>query len=275
MNVNYNNYFGTQATWKKLALLNAREYGILMNESSVASGGNILFDNPESLGEGTDWQDAVFNNNAPIQNHELSISGGNKQSKYYASFGYFDQQGIVSDAQSSYKRFTTRFNSTHDINDHITFGNTLSYARVKGVGISTNSEFGSPLSRAINIDPITPILETDPDVLSSSVFTNFNVVANEEGVPYGISNYVTSEVLNPVAALQIQQGYGWSDKVVGNVFGEIKVLNGLKFRSRVGTDLAFWGGEGFTPIHYLNATNRADITSYNRSQNRGLTRHQW
>ena len=268
--VNYNSYYGTQAPWKKLALLNAREYGILMNESSAASGGAILFEDPESLGDGTNWQDAVFNNNAPIQNHELSISGGNEKSQYHSSFGYFDQSGIVSEAQSRFQRFTARFNSTHKVNDRITFGNTLAYSRIKGVGISTNSEFGSPLSRAINIDPITPVLETDPNVLSNNVFSNFNVVTNSEGVPYGISTLVTSEVLNPVAALEIQQGYGWSDKIVGNVFGEIEFIEGLKFRSSMGTDLAFWGGEGFTPVHYLNAANQEAINKYDRSQNRGL-----
>ncbi|MEL6849420.1 MAG: SusC/RagA family TonB-linked outer membrane protein [Bacteroidota bacterium] len=260
----------TQSPWKKLALLDATEYGILMNESSVAAGGDILFEDPQSLGAGTDWQDAIFNYNAPIMNHELSISAGSDRSQYYASFGYFDQLGIVSEAQSQYQRFTARFNSTHKVTKRITFGNTMAYSRIRGVGISTNSEFGSPLSRALNLDPLTPILETDEAVLNSSVFTNFPVVRDENGVPYGISNYVTSEVLNPVAALQIQQGYGWSDKIVGNVFGEIELFKGLKFRSSLGTDLAFWGGEGFTPVHYLNAANRADITNYNRSQNRGL-----
>jgi TonB-linked SusC/RagA family outer membrane protein len=270
LEVNYNSYYGTQAPWKKLSLLNATEYATLMNESSVAAGGNILFDNPSELGEGTDWQSHVFNDNAKIQNHEVSISAGGEKSQYYTSFGYFEQEGIVSEAQSKYKRFTARFNSTHKINDHITFGNTMAYSRIKSSGVSTNSEYGSPLSRAINIDPITPLLETDPDVLGNDVFSNFAVVSNEDGVPYGISNYVTSEVLNPVAALSIQQGFGWSDKIVGNVYTEIKIIDGLKFRSSIGTDLAFWGGEGFTPVHYLNATNRADLTSYSRDNNRGL-----
>jgi TonB-linked SusC/RagA family outer membrane protein len=268
--VNYSAYYGTQAPWQKLALLNATEYATLMNESSVASGGAIIFDDPASLGEGTDWQSAVFRTNAPIQNQQLSISAGSERSQYYASFGYFDQSGIVSDAQSRYRRFTARFNSTHKVSKRITFGNNMAYSRINGVGISTNSEFGSPLSRAVNLDPITPILETDPDVLNSDVFTNFPVVKNEDGIPYGISNYVTSEVLNPVAALQTQQGYGWSDKIVGNVFAEIEILDGLKFRSSIGTDLAFWGNEGFTPVYYLNATNRIDINNYNRAQNRGL-----
>jgi TonB-linked SusC/RagA family outer membrane protein len=77
-------------------------------------------------------------------------------------------------------------------------------------------------------------------------------------------------MLNPLAALEVQQGHGWSDKIVGNFFGEIKLFNDFKFRSSIGTDLAFWGGEGFTPVFYLNASNRNDVNNYNRGQNRGL-----
>lgn len=270
MEVSYSAYRGTQAPWKKMSLLNATEYATLMNESSEAAGNAPIFEDPNSLGEGTDWQDAIFSNNAPIQNHEISLSSGSEKSQYYASFGYFDQEGIVAQDNSNYRRFTARFNSTHKINDRLTFGNTISYARINAEGVATNSEFGSPLSRAVNIDPITPLLETDPDVLSSSVFTDFPIVKNEDGIPYGISTLVTSEVVNPVAAIQTQYGYGWSDKVVGNAYGEVKIIDGLKFRSSIGTDLAFWGGEGFTPIHYLNATTGSTITEYTRNQNRGL-----
>ncbi|MEM9260847.1 MAG: SusC/RagA family TonB-linked outer membrane protein, partial [Bacteroidota bacterium] len=209
MTVNYSGYYGTQAPWKKLSVLNAEEYAILMNESSAAAGGPILFDDPALLGEGTDWQSAVFSDDAPIQNHELSLSAGGDKSTYYVSFGYFDQSGIVAADDSQYERFTTRFNSKHKITENITFGNNLAYSRIQSIGISTNSEFGSPLSRAINLDPITPILETDPDVLNSNIFTNFPVVTNSEGIPYGISELVTSEMVNPLAALEINQGFGW------------------------------------------------------------------
>jgi TonB-linked SusC/RagA family outer membrane protein len=270
MEVNYNAYYGVQSVARKLDLLNATQYATLMNESSVNAGGNIIFDDPESLGVGTDWQDAVFRNNAPMANHNLSISSGGDRSSYFASFGYFDQDGIVSENNSNYQRFTVKLNTTHKINDNITFGNNFSYARIKNQGVSTNSEFGSPLGRAINLDPITPIIETDPEVLNTPVFLNNAVVTNEEGQPYGISNLVTSEILNPVAALAIQQGSGRSDKIVGNVFAEITLFKDFKFRSSGGADLAFWGGEGFTPVHYLNGSNRVDINSYNRSQNRGL-----
>jgi TonB-dependent starch-binding outer membrane protein SusC len=268
--VTYNMYVGQQAPARKLALLNATQYATLMNESSVAAKGEVLFKDPSVFGVGTDWQDAVFNNAAPIQNHELGISVGSEKSKYYASFGYYNQTGIVASPQSAWERYTVRLNSNHTLNKYINIGTTTGYTRVAAKGSSTNSEYGGVLSRAMNMDPITPLIETDPSVLNNNIFKNFAVVRNEEGQPYGISKYVGSEILNPVAATAVNQGSGWADKIVGNAFVEIEPLKGLKFRTTFGADLAFYGGEGFRPIYYLNAPNRSDVTSYSRNQNRGL-----
>jgi TonB-linked SusC/RagA family outer membrane protein len=268
--ITYNAYAAQQAPTRKLALLNAREYATLMNESSVAAKGEILFNDPSVYGTGTDWQDAVFNTAAPMQNHELGISVGNAKSSYYASFGYYDQTGIVASPQSKWSRYSVRLNSTHKLTNFITMGTTLGYSKVNGKGSSTNSEYGGVLSRAVNMDPITPLIETDPTALSSNVYKNFPVVRDENGNPYGISKYVSSEILNPVAATAVNQGSGWADKFVGNAFVEAEILKGLKFRTSYGADIAFYGGEGFRPIYYLNASNRSDLTSYSRSQNRGL-----
>ncbi len=270
-NVSYHTYWGKQSPWKKLSLLNPTEYGTLMNEASVAGGGSILFPNPSALGTtGTDWQGAVFSNDALIRNHELSISAGTKRSQYFTSVGYFDQEGIVAKSNSNWKRFTARFNSTHKITDHITLGNTFGYTYVNNVGVSTNSEYGSPLGRAINLDPLTPLVVTDPTELNNSIYKNFPVVRDENGSPYGISKYVTSEILNPLAALQIAQGSNSSDKIVASAFLDVQILKGLNFKSTIGTDLAFWRGEGFQPVFYLNAANSNAITRYGRNQNRGV-----
>ncbi len=270
MAVNYNGFVGTQAPWRKLDLLDAREYATLYNEASVAGGGPIRFQNPDALGEGTDWQSAVFSDNAPIQNHELSVSGGSEKSTYFASFGYLNQEGIVAPDKSKYERFTVRLNSSHKITKAITFGNNLGYTRTASNGIEPNSEWGSPLNRAINMDPLTPVIETDPARLNASPFTDQPVVRDAMGRPYGISQYVFSEILNPVAALAVLQNKGWSDKIVGNVFAEVEPLNGLKLRSSMGVDLAFWGGENFDPVYYLSGTFNNTLNDYSRNANRGM-----
>jgi TonB-dependent starch-binding outer membrane protein SusC len=268
--VTYNMYTGVQAPSRKLALLNGTQYATLMNEASVAAKGEVLFKDPSVYGVGTDWQDAVFNKAAPLQNHELGISVGSDKSKYYASFGYYNQSGIVGSPQSNWERYTARINSTHKLNDYFNIGTTFGYTRVASKTVSTNSEYGGVLSRAVNMDPLTPVIETDPSVLSGNIFKNFDVVRNAEGQPYGISKYVSSEVLNPVAATAVTQGSGWADKIVANAFVEVEPIKGLKYRSTYGVDLAFYGYDGFKPLYYLNAANRSDVTNYVRSQSRGL-----
>jgi TonB-dependent starch-binding outer membrane protein SusC len=257
LKVSYNSFAGFSAPAKKLDLLNAEQYAMLRNEASLAAGGNIIFDNPESLGQGTDWQDLIFNQSAFKQNHEVSISGGNEVSTFYSSIGYSDEQGIVASDISNFERLNLRFNSTHQINDWLKIGQNLGYARQKSIGLgNTNSEFGGPLSSAINLDPVTPAVITDPATANSSPYsTQPGIMRDENGNPYGISTYVGQEMSNPLAYIQTRLGnYGWSDDIVGNAFAEIQIIEGLKFRSAIGTKLSFWGGEAFTPVFHLNST---------------------
>ena len=270
VSVTYNGFYGTSAPAQKLDLTNAEQYATLENESSVAAGGPVLFPNPGSLGQGTDWQEQIFNDDARRQNHELSISGGNEVSTYFASFGYWDQEGIVATDISNYERFTLRLNSNHKVNKWLTFGQNFGYAREKSIGIgNTNSEFGGPLSSAINLDPITQVIITDPAEANSSPYTNEGIQRDRNGNPYGISTLVGQELSNPLAFIQTKLGnYGWSDNFIGNVYAEIQIMKGLKFRSTLGSKLAWWGDETFNPVYYLNSTTINSTNSFNRSMNR-------
>ncbi|WP_242927557.1 SusC/RagA family TonB-linked outer membrane protein [Pontibacter vulgaris] len=269
--LNYNGYVGTQAPARKLDLLNATEYATLRNEASVGGGGDIVYEDPRSLGEGTDWQKYVFNDNARIQSHDLAVSGGNNVSTFYASYGYLNQEGIVLSAISNFERHNVRLNSTHKVAKWLTLGQTLGYSHVKTQGgFNPNTEFGGPLNSAINLDPITPVLITDPAILDdpSSIYNKQPVIRNGQGYPYGISTTVQQEMTNPLAYIQTQLGnYGWSDNIVGNAFAEIEPLKGLKFRSTLGGKLAYWGGESFRPIYYLNASTTSQQTARSRDRN--------
>ncbi len=76
---------------------------------------------------------------------------------------------------------------------------------------------------------------------------------------------------NPLAYIATHLGnYGWSDNFVGNLFAEIEPIKGLKIKSDLGTKLAFWGDENFTPLFYLNAATSNSKTSYSRSNSQSL-----
>ena len=270
--VNYSGYFGSQAPAKKLDLLDASQYATLMNEQAVNDAKKAPFTNPSSFGQGTDWQKQIFNNNARIQNHELSVSGGTERSTFYTSFGYYDQEGIVASDISRFQRYNIRLNSSHKIKDWLTFGQTLGYSHIKNKGgVNANSDFGGPLSSAIMLDPITPVVITDPAVANAVPYSTQPVVRDAQGNPYAISDQVAQQVTNPLAFIKTNQGnYNLSDDIVGNVFVEAEPLKGLKLRSTVGTTLSYNGSENFSPISYLNSNQISNKTAFTRSSGKTL-----
>lgn len=272
ISISYTGFYGVSAPARVLKLLNATEYGAILNERSVAGGGNVIFPDLSLLGTGTDWQKAIFNNSARRQTHELSISGGNDKSTFYLSFGFQDQQGIVSTDISNFTQKNIRLNSTHKLFKFLTFGQTVGYTHQKAVGIgNTNSEFGGPLSSAINLDPTTPLVVTDPAIANAAPYSVNPVLRDAYGNPYGISTIVGQEMTNPVAYTQTRLGaYDWSDNFVGNAYLEAAITNDIKIKSTLGAKLAYWGGVGFTPLYYLSATSRTSQNSYGKSNINGF-----
>ncbi|MBB1192737.1 SusC/RagA family TonB-linked outer membrane protein [Flavobacterium sp. SOK18b] len=280
MSVSYNGYTGFSQAARKLDLLDANQYTTLMNEryanGYVQSPNNpyiLPYSSTTAYGKGTNWQDAIFNDSALRTGHELSLSGGNDVSTFYLSFGLLDQEGIVASQISNYNRKNIRLNSTHKILKGLTFGQTLGYSHEKNIGLgNTNSEFGGPLSSAINLDPTTPLVVTDPVEANLYPYVNqTGIFRDSNGNPYGISQVVGQEMSNPLAYTQSRLGnYGWSDNFVGNAYLELEVIKGLKVKSTVGGKLAYWGSESFNPVSYFNSSTINSVNSLSRGSNKGF-----
>ena len=271
LNVNYSAYYGTQAPAKKLDLLDASQYATLRNQALVNAGKAPFFANPSALGTGTDWQSLIFNDSAPKQNHEFSVSGGTEKVSYFTSFGYTDIKGIVATPVSKFNRANVRINTSFKPIKQITFGENLGYSHGVNSGIGeTNREFGGILSSAINLDPITPSVITDPT--GQAAFypgvgtTQYNAATrNGGGQLFGISPYVGQEMKNPLAMIQNRLGnYGYDHNIVGNVFADIEPIKGLHIHSSLGTKMAFYGNNSFTPIAYYNSSTPINQSSLSR-----------
>ena len=74
-----------------------------------------------------DWVDALIQNNAPMHQHNISVSGGSDNVKYFTSFGYIDQESFFKSRDFDYKRYNTRSNIDIKVNDRINFSVDLSY----------------------------------------------------------------------------------------------------------------------------------------------------
>ncbi|RMG24405.1 MAG: TonB-dependent receptor [Bacteroidetes bacterium] len=226
--INYEGYYGIQNRWRKLDLLNAREYAIIQNEAYIASGRVPLpeFQNPDALGEGTDWQDAIFQS-APISNHQLSFMGGTEKGSYALTGSYFAQEGIVGGDKASFDRITLRLNAQQDINNWLSLGNNVSFIHLTRDALAENNEYTTPLIRAINMDPVTPVRKADGT--------------------YAYSKYSDTDITNPVNAIEQTYDTWTTNRVVGAVFGEITFSPELKLKSTYSMDATFATQNIFRP----------------------------
>ncbi len=275
MNLTYSMYYGIQNAAKKLDMLGSDNYMMMMNEGARNAGYSEPFDLNEIPAHNTNWQDEIFVKNAPMVNHNVSVTGGNDVSTFSSSISYFSQEGIIGGDKSKFERITARLNSNHKVTEWLYFGNNLSFSHVNRKGIASNSSFNGVYSSALNMEPLLPVFENNADSLAKPRYVNNPVVTNSDGQVYGISTRVPGEVVNPLALLEIQNGETRVDKVVGNIFAEVELIKGLKFRSSMGIDLAYVNYDAYKPLYYLNgAQKNVNKTSVSKSVERFFT-WQW
>ena len=266
--VNYDFSYGMQNPWRKPAVLNATEYAIMMNEGMLNAGSAPIYDDPYSLGEGTDWVGAIFDKNAPIVKHDINVSGGSKRINYSVSGSYLSTKGTIGGRfdQSYYDRMTLRenvgitlFDESENRNwlNKLTFSNQISFAHIKSAGISANSEYGSPLGSALGMSPLDPIYaDAAEEARYKSLYPAGYpyIIRNSEGVPYFIADGGTyNEQANPIAMLDRPHGYSSTDKIVGSLTTELQLIDGLKFRNAITLDLSYVYGHSYTPQYFLTS----------------------
>lgn len=231
--VNFHSYYGMQSPWKTLNLLDAREYAILSNEAHIAAGNRPLpeFANPDALGEGTDWLGELFQP-APMSSHQLSIQGGNQKSSYVLSGNYFSQDGIVGGSKAGFDRITARLNTRNQVKSWLTIGNSLSYTSLKRRFLPENNEFTTPLVRAMNMDPVTPVRKPDGT--------------------YAYSNYSDTDIVNPLNQIEQTHDRWNSERIVGAIYAELRPIAGLTVRSAFSIDYTFATRNTFFPKYDLS-----------------------
>ena len=227
--IDYNFSYGIQTIRHKLELQNAADYARTRNayEATQNASGtpDPLFTDAQiqelEQNGGTDWQDEIYQT-APMQNHQLSISGGTDNLSYMVSGGYLNQKGIL--INSSYKRFSLRANLNANITKKINFG--LNWAGSKEAGNSPPYGGGTALSflgQAVNIaprwDPTTPPYDEN---------------GNYNRHPLGYGAYDT---WNPLAAAKEPDIDNSTIRNGINTFIEFEIIKGLKLKITGGANI--------------------------------------
>ena len=232
--ISYEGYYGVQRVARLLDLLDAREYATIQNEAYLAAGNTppLEFAYPQALGKGTDWQEAIFQT-APIMSHQLSIKGGGMKSNHALTTNYFTQDGIVGGPKANFQRITTRLNSSYDVKKWLTVGNSIGFTWLKRNGLSENNEYNSPLIRAINMDPITPVRKADGT--------------------FAYSNYADTDIANPVNGIEQTHNTWISNRLVGSLFAKFNLGRGFSFSSTGSMDITFARQRIFNPRYDLSS----------------------
>ena len=281
--VTYDFSYGWQSAWKKRDVLNASEYALMINEGAINAGIAPKFSDPYSYGQGTNWQDEVFNNNAPMMNHQVSVSGASEKVNYLFSLGFYTQDGIVGGNfdRYNYERLTLRSNTQYTLFDEskernwlnsLKVTSNLSYARIKSTNFDDNSTWGTPLGSALALSPILNVYDETEEAIKAQ-FDKYGTTAEytpvydpRNGKLFSIPGEF-GEMSNPIAKLSLPGDKHWSHKFVANFSAELQLWDNLKFKASYGADLSFWGYDGYRPLYYLRSGESSTQSSaYSRKE---------
>jgi TonB-dependent starch-binding outer membrane protein SusC len=260
----YDAYFGTQLPGKgpTSQLATAQEHADLqwlVYKNDNTSETHPLYGpstNPNPVlptwAANTDWFD-VITDPAPIHNHDFTFSGGNENARFFAGAGIFSQDGIIKHTDT--RRFTGRFNSDFKfLNSRVTVGENLTLTYRTSHGVANLGE-GSPIQMGpYRMQRIIPAVITQEIQGTGHLF-----VPGEYGGT-GIAPRL-GNATNALANLErAKDNLNWGIRMIGNVFMDVKILEGLNFRSTLGGTWNNGYGVNYTFATYENAENTATPT---------------
>lgn len=248
--ITYSGQYGVQSLGKTIDMMNAQQFVAYLDEAQTP-GRPTPAELAAVNGNGTDWLDAIAEN-APMQNHSLSISGGSDKSSYLVAGSIFKQQGIVGGDKALFNRYSLRLNSDHQLKKWLKIGNRLSYSHINRGAIAEDSEHGGVIASALLMDPLTPTVYTGalPAHAQAAVDAGYPLIRDDNGNLYGLSRFANSQS-NPLARIQITKTGTIENRITGNVFADIEPLEGLKFTTRYGIDANFSKNHGWNPRYWF------------------------
>jgi TonB-linked SusC/RagA family outer membrane protein len=231
--ISYYGGIGMQQLPKKMDMLNLRQYAEHRNTLSSYNlvNPNNNFIRPELLGEGTDWQEELFND-ASFHNHNISVSGGNGGNTYSLVGGYVNQDGIA--AGSGFKRLSLTGNFDSQVKSYLKAGINFAFNNLKQ-RLTVSDQ--SLVATALRTTPDVPVRNSDGSFAASS----------EQFMP-----------TNPMAMALLISNRLESYGIRGNTYVSADIIKGLNLRSEVAFDLSSPNAYRFQPTYYLSTTQFRD-----------------
>lgn len=219
--ISYDGYYGVKNPVENINLMNGEEYaqyirianGLDRNDNS-RDAALMSPEEAENLTNGreTDWLDLIIGSGTQ-QEHQLSVSGGSKDIKYYLSGSYFDEKGIIPNTQ--YSRYSARANIEANINPKLRIG--------------LSATLSSDVRNQMRAQPYNNAL----------IFSPLSLPYDEEGNVPAFPNQRATNTANPILYLQPNQydnerkGY----RIFANIFADYAIHKNLSYRVNFGPDI--------------------------------------
>jgi TonB-linked SusC/RagA family outer membrane protein len=213
--ISFNSLVTIQSEPTHIDVMNLREYARYRNDLAAIGGtaSDPDFIDPSVLGEGTNWQSALFRPTT-LQKYSLALSGGNEKSTFYLSGEYFNQNGIV--AGSGFERYNGRLNVENKTRSWLKIGANLSVGITKE---KVNTNNGGIIQLALDQNPSVPV--TNPDG------------------SWGGPTTTQFQFTNPVMISKIYNDYNNRTSILGGLFAEVKLAKNLTWHTETNGSLEF------------------------------------
>jgi len=275
--VTYDGFYGVQNVQRMPEMLNAKQYMDVQNMLTVNAGGlpidwaNILDTElynsiMDGSFTGTNWLDAIRNENAPYSNHAVNIVGGSDRTKMSMGISNTSQEGIFGyPVQSKYNRTTVRINSDHVILrkgalDVITFGQNMTYTYSTKGGIGIGNHYWNDIFNMLVANPILPMYD------DNGQYTDFDNI--EKTGLWGVDPYVT----NPIVAMtRSSRGNNKSQNHALNLSANIRIqpIKDLVFRSQVNYRMSASTYRQYGMTYHSSQYDKSETDSVSQSASAG------
>lgn len=201
-----------------------------------------------AAGAGTDWV-GLITRNGHIQEHNLSIQGGSKDTQYMISLNYYDNEGIV--RNSGMSRYTVKSNIDQRFLNVFKAGVNLTLTRID----NNNTQLGSAQFEKSGI--IRSAVQMGPNILAYDPVTGtypVNPLLGTQPNPYSLLNNIDK---------------GRTDRFLGNMYVEARPIEGLTLRVNAGLDRANISRKTYEPkstLYGRNLQGNGDIYTNDNNQ---------
>lgn len=253
--VTFDAYWGVSKLLNNLDLMSGPEWYDLqseINKVKAEAGATEMDLSLVDRNTSTNWMDEI-SRSAFMHNYSVGISGGKADDyKYNLGINYLNQEGTIKKTQ--YERINLRQSTEKTIiKDFLAVGTNVSISKSNSSGISEYNSSGlydadyGIISNAIRVEPVVPAIKPDGT--------------------YGSSPYI--DYYNPLADIVYSDQGNKNLAVIGNIYGELEIIKGLKLKSSFGAEIRRREAKSFSPVYFVSNSQKNDESSLSKTHTNG------